>query len=190
MNNKDFLNAVDYSHFLLKKNLSAGDIAVDATAGNGHDTKFLAELVKDRGKVYAFDVQKKAINNTKKLLNKNNLMNRVELIQNSHENLDKYISQKITAVVFNLGYLPGGNKEVITKAKSTILAVKNSIKLLKKAGIIILVIYSGHPGGVSEKQEIIDFTNNLDYKKYNVLNYRFLNQPGTPPEIVAIKKRK
>lgn len=190
MKNKDFLNAVEYSHVLLEKNVAEGDLVIDATAGNGYDTKFLAELVKDSGKVYAFDIQKKAINNTEKLLSENNLINRVELIQKSHENLDKYIIKKITAVVFNLGYLPGGDKEVITKAPSTILAVQKSIKLLKKAGIIILVIYSGHPGGEKEKREVLDFVTNLDSKKYNVLNYRFLNQPGIPPEIIAIKSRK
>ncbi|ADO77151.1 class I SAM-dependent methyltransferase [Halanaerobium praevalens] len=190
MKNKDFLNAVAYSHILLENNIDEGDLVIDATAGNGYDTKFLAELVKKKGKVYAFDLQAKAIENTNKLLKEHNLLERVELFQTGHQNLDQYLNKKIKAVIFNLGYLPGGDKALITKAESTILALEHSLKLLKKMGIIILVIYSGHLGGEKEKRAIFDFVNNLDSKRYNVLNYRFLNQPGIPPEIVAIKKRK
>ncbi|MFN2340231.1 MAG: class I SAM-dependent methyltransferase [Halanaerobium sp.] len=186
---KDFFNAVKFSHLLLKENIILGDLVIDATAGNGHDTRFLADLVGTEGKVYSFDIQKEAIANTKKLLAENDLAARTELIMDSHANLDKYLNRKVSSVIFNLGYLPGGNKEIITKSKSTITAVEKSIELLKKNGIIILVIYSGHPGGKEEKNSLLDFASNLDYKKFNVLNYEFLNQPGPPPQILAIKKR-
>jgi predicted methyltransferase len=186
---KDFFNAVEFSHLLLKENIVLGDQVVDATAGNGHDTKFLADLVGSEGKVYSFDIQEKAIANTKNLLEKNDLAVRAELFLDSHANLDKYLNKKISSVIFNLGYLPGGNKEIITRSKSTITAVEKSIELLKKNGIIILVIYSGHPGGKEEKNKLLDYASNLDYKKFNVLNYKFLNQPGPPPQILAIKKR-
>lgn len=186
---KDFLNAVQYSHLLLKKNITEGDLVIDATAGNGHDTNFLAELVGKMGKVYSFDIQKEAITNTKKLLEKKNLADQVQLIHDSHANLDQYLDQKITAAIFNLGYLPGGNKEIITRKESTIPAVEKSIELLQKNAIIIIVIYSGHPGGGEEKKALLDFASDLDHKKFNVLNYKFLNQPGPPPEIIAIKKR-
>lgn len=185
----DFLNAVEYSHLLLKENIAAGEIVVDATAGNGHDSKYLAELVGDNGQVYAFDIQQKAVTQTKDLLAANKILNRVKIILDSHANLNQYISEKVAAVIFNLGYLPGGNKEIITKSKSTISALKQSLELIKENGIIILVIYSGHPGGKKEKAAILDFVATLNYKKYNVLNYKFLNQPGSPPEVLAIKKR-
>ena len=187
---KDFMNAVEYSHFLLRENVNEGDLVIDATAGNGHDSKFLAELVGEDGQVYSFDIQEEAVNNTGDLLAANNLLNRVNLIQDSHANLDQYLSKKIKAVIFNLGYLPGGNKEIITESKSTIAALEKSIKFLQKYGLIILVIYSGHSGGDEEKRALLKFSKNLDYKKYNILNYKFLNQPAPPPEIIAIKKRK
>jgi len=185
----NFFNAVEFSHLLLEENTAAGDIVIDATAGNGYDTKFLANLVGDQGKVYSFDIQKKAIKNTKELLEKDDLINRAELILDSHANIDKYINQKVSAVIFNLGYLPGGDKEIITRSKSTTAAVEESIKLLQENGLIILVIYSGHQGGEEEKRAVLELTSALDYKEYNVLNYKFINQPGPPPEIVAVKKR-
>ncbi len=186
---KDFFNAVKFSHLLLKENITAGDVVIDATAGNGHDTKYLTDLVGAAGKVYTFDIQKEAIVRTRELLEKNDLAARAQLILDSHANLDQYLNKKISAAIFNLGYLPGGNKEIITKSESTIAAVEKSIKLLQKKGIIILVIYSGHPGGKEEKNALLDFASKLDYKKFNVLNYEFLNQPGPPPQILAIKKR-
>lgn len=186
---KNYFNAVDFSHQLLENNIKRGDIVIDATAGNGHDTKYMAELVKKEGRVYAFDIQKDAIINTQKLLKEKNLNLRCKLINDSHSNLDNHIEEKVKAVIFNLGYLPGGNKNIITKAKSTIKALKISLKKLKKDGIVILVIYSGHPGGKEEKNKIIKYCSNLNHKIYNVFNYNFLNQPTPPPEIVAIKKR-
>lgn len=187
---KDFFNAVEFSHLLLKENISAGDVVIDATAGNGHDTKYLADLVGTAGKVYSFDIQKEAITKTRELLEKNELAAQTQLILDSHANLDQYLNKKISAVIFNLGYLPGGNKEIITRSETTIAAVEKSIELLQKNALIILVIYSGHPGGKEEKNALLDFASKLDYKKFNVLNYEFLNQPGPPPQILAIKKRK
>lgn len=186
---KNFFNAVEFSHLLLKENITSGDLVVDATAGNGYDSKYLAALVGEEGKVISFDIQKEAINQSKKLLEKDGLKDRVNLILDSHANLDQYINKGITAAVFNLGYLPGGDKEIITRKESTITALEKLISLLKNNGIIILVIYSGHPGGEEEKKAIVDFASKLNYKKFNVLNYEFINQPGSPPQILAVKKR-
>lgn len=188
---KDFLNAVDFSHYLLEKTVNRGDSVVDATAGNGHDSKFLAELVGSEGQVYAFDIQKAAVDNTAELLENNSLSKQCKLINASHAELDKYleVEAELSAVIFNLGYLPGGDKKIITKSESTITAVKKALELLKKEGIVILVIYSGHSGGDEERKDLLDYSSNLEYKDYNVLNYKFLNQPGPPPEIIAIKKR-
>ncbi len=185
-----FLQGVDFSHFLLRKFLKEGDIAVDATAGNGRDTEFMAKLVGSTGKVYAFDIQKNAIENTGKLLQKKNLSERVNLIHENHKNINKYIDEEIvTAVIFNLGFLPGGNKEIITRPDTTLAALKSSLKVIISGGIIVLVIYCGHKGGKEEKDTLINFCENLDYKLYNVLHYQFINQKNFPPQVLAIEKR-
>lgn len=186
----DLLTAVEFSHQLLEKELEYGDTVLDATAGNGYDSQFLAEIVGKKGQLYAFDIQQKALDNTAKLLKASSLKKQCKLFNADHAEIDKYIKEKLNAAIFNLGYLPGGNKEIITKSKSTITALKKSLKLLKTKGIIILVIYSGHQGGEEEREALLNYSSNLNYKKYNVLHYKFLNQPAPPPELLAIKKRK
>jgi tRNA G37 N-methylase Trm5 len=186
----EFLNAVEFSHYLLEKTVEMGDVVLDATAGNGHDSKFLAELAGGEGKVYSFDIQQEALDRTADLFKKNSLAAQIELIYSNHTEIDKYIEEDLDAIIFNLGYLPGGNKKIITKSESTITALKKSLELLKVKGIVILVVYSGHEGGKEERKALLNYSSNLDYKKYNVLNYKFLNQPGPPPEIIAIIKRK
>ena len=185
----NFFNAVEFSHLLLKENIAAGDTVVDATAGNGHDSKFFFFLLGNEGEVYSFDIQQEAVNKSRELLEENDLAAQVKLILDSHANLDQYLTKKIKAAVFNLGYLPGGDKNIITRKESTITALDKLTSLLKDNGIIILVIYSGHPGGEEEKKAILDFASKLNHKKFNVLNYEFLNQPGSPPQVLAVKKR-
>ncbi|RCW51523.1 MULTISPECIES: class I SAM-dependent methyltransferase [unclassified Halanaerobium] len=188
--NNDFLTPVEFSHFLLNKHVQPGDTAVDATAGNGYDTLFLAELVKEKGTVYSFDIQDEAVANTIKLLNDYSFLDRVRIFNDSHENIDNYLEEtNVSAVIFNLGYLPGGDKTIKTKASSTVTAVKKSMNFLKKGGIIVLVVYSGHRGGVEEKEAVLNFLKDLNYKRYNVIKYSYLNQPDFSPELLALIKR-
>ena len=106
------MRLVDRAHELLGEVLREGDLAIDATAGNGNDVAFLAEQVGNSGKVYAFDLQQDAIEASAKLLAKKSLEN-VELYPCGHESMVETIPSKIlgqvTAVTFNLGYLPGGD---------------------------------------------------------------------------------
>ncbi len=181
---------VEFSHTILKDHLNKGDLVVDATVGNGHDTKFLAELVGEQGQLWGFDIQEKALQNTMQRLKENDLSQIVELIKTSHEKMGDYIEDKVAAILFNLGYLPGGEKELTTKAEATLQAVKEGLDLLKAGGLIILVIYTGHQQGQRERDILIDYAQKLDHKTYNVLHYHLINQAQKPPEVLVIKKRK
>lgn len=190
MKDLSLTQGVDYSHQILKKYIEDNDIVVDATVGNGNDTLFLAKLVGENGKIYGFDIQKKAIKNTRKKLIENNYMGRVNLIEDGHENIKEYTeNEKISAILFNLGYLPGSDKKIITRPKTTIKAIENGLELLVDGGLIVIVIYPGHEGGKIEKDEIIEYSSDLDRKKYNVLHYYYLNQQNKPPEVLVIRKR-
>lgn len=101
-------NAVQLSHWFVERVLRPGDVAVDATAGNGHDTLFLAQLVGSAGKVYAFDVQQAALARTGERLAAANSLTQVQLINDGHQKMNEYIQDQVTTVMFNLGYLPGG----------------------------------------------------------------------------------
>ncbi len=185
----DFWQGVEFSHMLLKEHIDEGDNVIDATVGNGYDTVFLANLVGETGQVTSFDIQRDAIENTRVRLVNNSIIGRVRLIEDGHQNIDKYIEEKIDGIVFNLGYLPGANKDITTEKRTTIIAVEKGCKYLKVGGIVVLVIYTGHPGGQEELSGILDFADGLDKQKYNILRYNFINQ-ATSPQVLAIIKRK
>ena len=181
---------LQYAQTLLKSAINEGDIAVDATAGNGHDTLFLAQLVGDDGFVYAFDVQKQAVDATLHRLLDNALEHRALVLKDGHENVAKYVNKPVASAIFNLGYLPGSDHEVITRPNTTIQALESLLKLLKIGGIIVLVIYHGHEGGKEERDEVIRFVSELPQKYIHVLRYEFLNQKNDPPFVIALEKVK
>jgi predicted methyltransferase len=182
-----------FSKTLLRETLSEGDIAIDATVGNGNDTVFLAELIGDHGHVYGFDIQQAAIENTEKLLTAKAVNHRVSLFQESHDRFPTLLPEehvsKIKAAIFNLGYLPKGDKSIVTTPDTTINAVKELFHHMPSGGLIILVVYHGHPGGKQEKDALLHYVETLEQKKANVLQYKFINQVNDPPFIVAIEKK-
>ncbi|MGE6377840.1 class I SAM-dependent methyltransferase [Peribacillus muralis] len=182
-----------FARILLEKTVQPGDIAVDGTMGNGFDTAFLAGLTGETGHVYSFDIQNEAIQNTRAKLENEGLHNRCTLIHDGHEQLNKYLRKehvgKITGAIFNLGYLPGGDKSIITQADTTKAAIEQLFELLAPEGIIILVIYHGHPGGSQERDALMDYVQNFPQQKAHILKYGFINQANNPPFIVAIEKK-
>lgn len=181
---------LQYAQHLLKDSIEEGDTVVDATAGNGHDTLFLAQLVGDNGQVYAFDVQKSAVDATLHRLLDNGLEHRALVLHTGHEQVAKHVQKPVAAAIFNLGYLPGSDHDIITKPNTTIQAIQALLDLLKVGGIIVLVIYHGHEGGKEERDTVIDYVSTLPQKFVHVLRYEFLNQQNDPPFIIALEKVK
>ncbi len=184
------VRVLPYAKTLLSSVINEGDIAVDATAGNGHDTLFLANLVGETGFVYAFDIQQQAVDVTIQRLKENGLEHRARVILDGHEQLTKYVQEEVAGAIFNLGYLPGGNHDIITKGETTISAIEQLLSLLKIGGIIVLVIYHGHEGGKEERDAVIEFVKSLPQKYVHVLRYEFINQKNDPPFIIALEKMK
>lgn len=184
---------LDYSKYLAEQVVKPGDIVIDCTCGNGHDTLFLANLVGKTGYVYGFDVQEIAIERTEERLTMANIY-QVELILDGHEHLDRYIKPqhrgKIKCAMFNLGYLPNSNKEVTTSGETTIQAIESLLPLLAQHGLIILVVYSGHEEGQREKDLLLHYLKTLDQKQAHVLKYQFVNQQNNAPFVLAIEKMK
>ncbi|MGL5348787.1 MAG: tRNA (mnm(5)s(2)U34)-methyltransferase [Peptostreptococcaceae bacterium] len=187
---KYLTKVTDINKLFIEQIISEGDTVVDATMGNGYDTKYLAEKVGKDGVVYAFDVQEEAVKSTKKRLEKEDLLDRVNLILDGHENMDIYVNEKVSCVLFNLGYLPRAKHQVITKPDTTIQAIECSLKLLKPHGVISIAIYTGHEGGMDEKNSVYEFVKKLDQSKFNVLECGFINQVNNPPQLVLIEKKK
>ncbi|TGB02151.1 tRNA (mnm(5)s(2)U34)-methyltransferase [Halobacillus salinus] len=184
---------LEYAHSLMKDSLKDGDIAVDGTCGNGHDTLFLANLTGESGHVYGFDIQPAAIENTKERLNEHNMLSRATLIHDSHSKIGHYLSDEhrgqVQAGIFNLGYLPGSDKSIVTKPEETIASVKEMLNQLRSGGLIVLVVYHGHPGGKEEKEALLRYVESLEQKEVRALQYGFINQRNTPPFIIALEKQ-
>ena len=147
MNNNTFV------HKYIRSLITKDDITVDMTAGNGNDTLLLARLSK---KVYAFDVSKQAIDNTKERIKD---YDNVVLINDSHANAEKYVKEKVRLFIFNLGYLPGSDQTSITKADVTLEAFKKACGLLEKGGYIVITFYLKQKGGLDEYYLLSDHIN-------------------------------
>lgn len=165
--------------------LPAGGTAVDATCGNGSDTVALARMGAE--KIYGFDIQPLALARTEEALKEEDLYSeKIRLIADGHENMRNYIKEKVHVILFNLGYLPSASKEITTKKETTLKAIKASLHLLKKDGLLCITMYDGHPGGSEEKQAVLDFAKCLDEKLWHVVFINMMNQRHNPPEILLI----
>jgi hypothetical protein len=168
------------AHSIIKNNCLDYEVAIDATLGNGYDSDFLSSLFK---KVISFEIQKTAIDNYNKHKKEN-----VTIISDSHENILKHVKDKVDCVLYNLGYLPGGDKSITTKAETTIKSIEESLNLLKPGGIISISIYVGHEEGAKEKVKILEFVSKLPKNEYGVMLHTFVNRNNKAPMLLIIEK--
>ncbi|MGE5545025.1 MAG: class I SAM-dependent methyltransferase [Bacillota bacterium] len=184
-----YRNAVNLSHLCVKRVVKPGDTVIDATCGNGHDTLFLAQLVTE-GRVLAFDISPLAIANTAARLEQHGLAHRVEIFQEDFRNLRNHVSSPVAAIMFNLGYLPGGPRETATTAECSRQAIQAAVTLLQPGGVMTIVCYPGHEGGAEEAREVLAVTGDLNQQEYEVLMVKFINQAHHPPLLVAVQRLK
>lgn len=177
------------AHQVMEAAIMPGARVIDATMGNGHDTAFLAELVGETGVVFAFDVQIPAVESTRKRLENLGLVERCRLFAKGHERVLEEVSAPVDAVMFNLGWLPGGDKSVTTLWETTCKAVGDCLGLLKKGGVLTLCAYPGHAEGDRERENLMAWFASLRPQEYNVLHQRFLNAGPGAPECFVIQKQ-
>ena len=173
---------------ILRQVLSEGDTAIDATMGNGHDTESLCRLVGPSGHVYAFDVQAQAVENTRQRLTSAGLADRAVLFHLGHEHMADTVPAPVRLVMFNLGWLPGGDHTVTTRLQTTLSAVDQALRLLLPGGVLVLCAYPGHEEGARELQALISFFSSLPPQQYNVLRQTFLNAGPGAPECFVVQK--
>jgi tRNA1(Val) A37 N6-methylase TrmN6 len=176
-------------HEAIKPHVTEGGLCIDATAGNGNDTLYLAKLVGVEGQVIAFDIQEDAVANTEKRLQEQDMSERAKVVLDSHVNMASYAKENtVDCIVFNLGYLPGGDHKMATQANSSIEAMNVALKLLKKKGLLSVTIYSGGDSGFEEKDAVLSWLRQLDQRKYLVLVTEYYNRQNNPPIPVRIIK--
>ncbi len=185
----NLVKALVYCHSKIAEVVEKGDHVLDATCGNGKDTLFLANCVGNEGKVYAFDIQKEAISKASYIIEKQGVLGRVSFFNEGHENIRALVRGPLKAAMFNLGYLPGGNHEIITKPSTTIKALEGLFPLIQKGGLVSIMLYTGHAGGEEEKNTLFSFLISLNQKEFSVLHYNFINQTNSPPQLFLIDKK-
>ncbi|MCC3375583.1 class I SAM-dependent methyltransferase [Cohnella sp. REN36] len=193
-----------------------GSAAIDATAGGGVDTLFLARTVGPRGSVFAFDVQPAALARTRERLDAAEAAGReaasservprrtlatVTLLRAGHERmaaeLPEELRGRVRAVMFNLGYLPGGEEAddsngrppVITRPDTTLPALDAALSLLAPGGALTIVVYPGHAGGSDEASAVDRWAAGLPADAAQAVLYRMPQKPAAP-YLYAIEKKR
>ena len=173
----------------LRQVVQQGDTVVDATMGNGHDTLMLAQLVGETGRVVGFDVQAQAVESSRRLLECEGVISRCTLYVLGHEHMAEQVNGPVRAVVFNLGWLPGGDKSVTTLWETTKTAVTAALSLLEKGSVVTICAYPGHAAGDYERAQLMEFLSALRPQEYNVLHNRCLNAGPGAPECFIIQRQ-
>ena len=180
------MNLKEHAKEYILKNPNENGVYVDFTMGNGHDTEFLCGVAKN-GKVYSFDVQPAALENTQKLLSEKGHTN-FELILSGHQNVKEYVKEPIDGGMFNLGYLPGGDKRITTLRETTMPAVEAAIELLAPDGILCVAVYPGHAEGEAEGEMLTEYLSTLPRWHLCATKIKILNSPTSPYFIIIEKK--
>ena len=176
------------THFI-EEQVKPGDFCIDATMGNGNDTLLLSRLCGESGQVLAFDIQEQALNHTRERLQKATAPENYTLLLESHSHMSQYARpETVSCIVFNLGYLPGGDHSKATKSNTSITAMEQGLFLLKKGGLLSLCIYSGGDSGFQERDDVLTWLKQLDSHKYLVIRSDYYNRPNNPPIPVLIIK--
>jgi SAM-dependent methyltransferase len=185
-----FQSHLDLAHHHWERLIQGGDTVIDATCGNGHDTLLLSRLalyhplVESKGHVIGFDIQESAIQKTRDLLREHlqtEQLDRVQLIHGSHDFFpENIVARSVRLVVYNLGYLPGGNKQITTRVETTLASVKRAQELLMPGGAISLTCYPGHSEGQVEEEALLELVSSWEAREWSCCHHRWLNRRSAP----------
>lgn len=189
-----FQSHLDLAHQYWKKLVIPGDLVIDATCGNGHDTLFLATLAlnETQGSLYTLDIQPEALEKAKERLQAHiplSYFSRIHFIPGCHSTFPApLLPESVKLIVYNLGYLPGGNKTLTTQSNTTLESLQNALPLLAPQGVISIMCYPGHPEGKVEEVKIIEYLSTLDRWEWNCCHHRWINKQDAP-SLLLLQKR-
>ncbi|MBR1820121.1 MAG: methyltransferase domain-containing protein [Clostridia bacterium] len=187
---QDFRSARFWAAALIEPALYPGARAVDATMGNGKDALWLCERVGPEGKVYAFDVQAEAVSRTRSLLEAAGVAERATLFNEGHQRMAALVPEPVDVVMFNLGWLPGAGHGVTTLTRTTLQAADAALSILKPEGLLTICVYPGHDEGARELAALREWAAALDPRRCDAMTKHYMNQPGDPPVLIAVKLKK
>lgn len=174
-------NISNLAHCIINNFVLNKGVAIDATLGNGYDTDFLSNIFQD---VYSFDIQRQACEN---YILKG--IDNVTVINDSHHLFKKYIDKNVDCIIYNLGFLPGGDKNITTIHETSLGSIKEGLEILSNSGIMIICIYRGHSEGKIEESFILNYLKTLPKNKFGVMVHSYLNRDEVAPLLVVVEKK-
>lgn len=181
------LNTLGLSHRFMAEHIRPGGFCIDATAGRGRDTLFLCGLVGEHGRVLAMDIQPAAVEATRQLLAAHGCAGYAQVVQSCHSRIADYAAPgTVDGVMFNFGWLPGGDHTIFSRADTSVAAVKAALPLLRPGGVMGLCLYYGRNNGTAERDALLQALAAVDPRQYTVLRADFWNRPGDVPIPVFI----
>jgi predicted methyltransferase len=189
-----FPSVLTMAHRLAAERIRPGDAAIDATVGNGVDTAFLARAVGPKGAVYGFDIQQAALDAARARVASAAPETRLELFLASHHRMAELLPAKlagqVSAVMFNLGYLPGaeGARSIVTRPETTLAALDASLTFLRPGGVLTVVVYTGHEGGREEGEAVDEWARSLPGDAGQAVLYRMIQRPRAP-YLIAVERK-
>lgn len=186
-------HTVTFVKAIMAQVLGPDDIAVDATVGNGIDTLFLSRQVGPAGRIFGFDVQQEALDSAKDRLDKEGCMENVHLFWAGHERmadlLPSEVQGAVRAVMFNFGYLPGGNESVVTRPETSCAAINAALSVMDRGALCSMVLYTGHPGGMEEAQAVEAHCRSLPLDTARVMECQMINHPTSQTRVLFLERR-
>lgn len=187
------ISLVNSAHDLIRPHLRKGGIAIDATVGNGFDTLFLLGQIQPSGRVFGFDIQQAALDSAADKAGQAGWLGCLTLMHESHVNIEKRIPAefhgKIAACMFNLGYLPGSDKSVITETETTLTALNAAVRMLSPRGILTILAYPGHSGGAEEARQVGLWCSRLDPVQFSVTTVFSDEHKASAPRLFVVTKK-
>jgi len=181
-------NITTINHYFINLFVKEGMVCIDATLGKGHDAQKLLSNVGTTGYLYGFDIQEIAIATTDIKLKTTNQANYTLILQ-SHDLMHLFVKESVDFIIFNLGYLPTGEKSITTQVASTLKALVVAYNLIRVNGKILITVYPGHEEGFREAQALKVFLESVPQQKVDVLRYEFINHINNPPYSYVIEKK-
>ena len=179
-NKRMLKKVVDIAHEILAEGVDEQSVAVDFTCGGGHDSLFLSKYVSF---VYSYDIQKEALDDAKKLCSQ---VSNIKFHHKSHLYFDEDV-EHFDRGIFNLGYYPRGNRNIITNANEVLLTIKKAVEKLNHGGKIVIVCYPGFESGKLEAEQIEKELASFESKFYDIYRFGLLNR-HLAPYIIGIEK--
>lgn len=165
-------NHLYLAHAYWKEILKAGDLAIDATCGNGHDSEYLSAL---GARVVGYDIQQEAIEATRAKVPSGTFHLQSHVY---------FVEKEAKLIVYNLGYLPGGDKSLTTRTETTIQSVKCALEI---ASAVSITCYPGHSEGAKEEVRLVELVKELDPRLWTVCYHQWLNR-NKAPSLILLKK--